>query len=136
MASTYNRGTRAKPRWYASVELLDGSWKAYPAHALDKATADRIAAEMQPRADRGLPPVEKVQKRQKVAELPELWMAGLTNRTREQDKGRDPLSDQLSGLRTTRSSNSWQIGSKLQKDPSGSPLNNSASNSVLNLLSP
>jgi integrase len=88
MASTYNRGTRAKPRWYASVKLLDGSWKAYPTHSLDKATADRIAAEMQQRADKGLPPVEKREKRQTVAELAALWTAGLGNRTADLDKGR------------------------------------------------
>ncbi len=86
MASSYNRGTRAKPRYYGSVKLLDGTWKAYPTHALDKATADRIAAEMQQRADKGLPPVEKIEKRQTVAQLAELWIGGLANRTREQDK--------------------------------------------------
>jgi integrase len=86
MASTYNRGTRAKPRYYASVKLLDGTWRAYPTHALDKATADRIAAEMQQRADKGLPPVEKKEKRPTVSELAELWMGGLTNRNRDQDR--------------------------------------------------
>jgi integrase len=86
MASTYNRGTRAKPRYYASVKLLDGTWKAYPTHALDKTTADKIAAEMQQRVDRGLPPVEKIEKRKTVAELAELWMGGLANRNREHDK--------------------------------------------------
>jgi hypothetical protein len=49
-----NRGP--SPRYYASVKLLDGTWRAYPTHARDKATADRIAAEMQQRADKGLPP--------------------------------------------------------------------------------
>ncbi len=88
MASTYNRGTRTKPRWYASVKLLDGTWKAYPTHAIDKETADRRASEMQIRADRGLPPVEKIEKRKTVAELAELWTGGLTNRTCEQDKTR------------------------------------------------
>lgn len=88
MASTYNRGTRAKPRWYASVKLLNGDWKAYPTHAADKATADRRAAAMQLRADQGLPPVEKEERRQTVAELAELWMAGLTNRTAKQDQSR------------------------------------------------
>jgi hypothetical protein len=88
VASTYNRGTRAKPRYYASVKLLDGSWRAYPTHALDKGTADRIAAEMQQRADRGLPPVEKEEKRQTVAELAELWMRGMTNRNRKKDQAR------------------------------------------------
>jgi integrase len=88
MASTYNRGTRAKPRWYASVKLLDGTWRAYPTHALDKGTADRVAATMQQRADRGLPPVERTEKQKTVAELAELWIGGLTNRNREQDKSR------------------------------------------------
>src|SRR5262245_54319582 len=88
MASTYNRGTRAKPRWYASVKLQDGAGKAYPTHALDKGTADRIAAAMQQRADRGLPAVEKVEKRETVSALAELWMGGLTNRNARQDKQR------------------------------------------------
>ena len=88
MASTYNRGTRTKPRYYASVKLLDGTWKAYPTHALDKTTADKIAAEMQQRADKGLPPVEKKEKRQTVAQLSALWTSGLSNRTADQDKWR------------------------------------------------
>src|SRR5579862_505727 len=88
MASTYNRGTRSKPRWYASVKLLDGTWKAYPTHALDKETAERRAAEMQVRADRGLPPVEKIEKRKTVAELIALWLPSLTNRTSKKDCNR------------------------------------------------
>lgn len=88
MASSYNRGTRSKPNWYASVKLLNGQWKAYPTHAPNAATADRVAAAMQLRADQGLHPVDKEEKVQTFAELAELWMAGITNRTHKQDKSR------------------------------------------------
>jgi integrase len=91
MASVYNRGTRAKPRWYASVKLLDGAWRAYPTYGNSKEEAQTRANEMQQRADRGLPVIARTEKRATVGELMTgegMWLASLSNRNAADDRRR------------------------------------------------
>src|SRR5690348_2047531 len=88
MASVYNRGTRAVPKWYAQVKQADGTWKCIRVHATTKPEAREAAEDMQRRIDEGKPPVVREEPSENCGELMEKWIASLTNRNAKDDKSR------------------------------------------------
>jgi integrase len=88
MASIYNRGTRAIPKFYAQLKHLDGKWKMYRVHCNTGPEARAMAETAQGRIDRGLPPFEEPKVAELCSDLIEKWLTGLTNRNADDDRSR------------------------------------------------
>jgi integrase len=102
MASVFNRGTRAKPRWYAKFRDAGGGSRTLLTHQTSRAEAMKVAMELQARAFREASGVEKREEDSPLAgPLIERWVsgdvvkpgeprrwAGLTNRSARRDAGR------------------------------------------------
>jgi integrase len=88
MASVFNRGTRANPKFYVRVKA-DGRWLSRRTHALTLAEARRIAATMQAREERVSLGLEAPAHASLSARsLLEGWAAALTNRGAKNDRYR------------------------------------------------
>jgi len=89
MASTFNRGSRERPKWFARWRDQDGVWRSKLTHQPTRALAFKVALELQARAERQRIGIEKdVVTSPLVGPLMEQWSMGLTNRSSRDDIGR------------------------------------------------
>jgi len=89
MASTFNRGSRERPKWFARWRDQDGVWRSKLTHQPTRALAFKVALELQARAERQRLGLEKeIVTSPLVGPLMERWSMGLTNRSSRDDMGR------------------------------------------------
>ena len=88
MGSVFNRGTRAKPKWYGKYKDADEKWKTVATKQPTKTLARRWVEQIEARLADGLVGIEQPSEEPKVAELMEQWLAGLTNRNAQDDRKR------------------------------------------------
>lgn len=106
MAYVINRGTKARPLWYAKYRDVDGKWKQKATHQPTMKEAQRFAAELDARVARGLigiPEVSPDAQRRKtitVAELAHRFVAEyasprMRNRVRYMEQVRSVFKHRL-----------------------------------------
>ena len=88
MGSIYNRGTRAKPRWYVSFKDLDGKRRSVNSMQPTKTLARRFLEQVEGRIADGKVGIEDPSDEPPMRELLEEWAAGLSNRNAQDDRTR------------------------------------------------
>ena len=88
MGSVFNRGTRAKPKWYGKYKDADEKWKTVATKQPTKTLAKRYIDQIEGRIADGMVGIERPSEEPKIAELMERWLAGLTNRNAADDRKR------------------------------------------------
>ncbi len=87
MGTVFNRGTRGRPNWYVGYQE-HGEWKYRPSHQPTKDQARRYVAEIEARIARGQVGIEDAAEAPAVGPLFEQFLAGLTNRSADDDRSR------------------------------------------------
>ena len=88
MGSVFNRGTRAKPKWYGKYKNADGGWKTVATKQPTKTLAKRYIDQIEGRVADGFVGIEKPSEEPLIAELMEAWLGGLSNRNADDDRSR------------------------------------------------
>jgi integrase len=88
MGCVFNRGTRAKPNYYAKFKDRDGAWRMVPTKAATKAAAEIFLRQVEQNVAAGHVGVPQRTPAARVGPLLSAWAAGLRNRSASDDRSR------------------------------------------------
>lgn len=88
MGSVYNRGTRAKPKWYVSYKDAEGERKTVPSKQPAKSLARSFVEEIEARIADGKVGIKQPTDEPLIQSRMEDWIKGLTNRNAADDRSR------------------------------------------------
>lgn len=88
MGSVYNRGSRAKPKWYVSFKDAEGKRQTVASKQPTKTLARRFVEEIEARIADGKVGIEEPSDEPLIETLMQKWLDGLSNRNAQDDRTR------------------------------------------------